>query len=252
MKKNKIDLEIKTYYKDSDGFTRDELFQFYRTYEPDLKESTFAWRLYDLKRKNVIYELKTGVYKIIDKLVYTPILNKELKELYDLASEKFYEPDFAIWSTAWMNEFSRHQTFNNITIMEAPADMTESLFGVLKECEVSNVFLKPTTEQIYNYVIGKEHPIIIKNLIFKSPLIKHRQYSTPTLEKILVDLYCDAKIFYMYQGNEMQVIFNSALSKYAINYTKLIQYARRRGKNKELKSYLNNNFPHEIGSILND
>lgn len=252
MKKNKIDLEIKTHYKNSDGFTRDELFQFYRSYEPDLKESTFAWRLYDLKRKSIIYELKTGVYRIIDKPIYIQKLEKELEELYDLVSQKFHNPGFVIWSTAWINEFSRHQTFNNIIILEAPSDMTESLFNTLKECEVQNVFLKPSTEQIYNYMIGTEHPILIKNLILKSPINKQKQYSIPTLEKILVDLYCDEKTYYMYQGNEMEEIFKNALDKYAINFTKLIQYARRRGKNKELQSYLMNNFQHEVGNILND
>ena len=252
MKKNKIDIEIKKYYMDSAGFTRNELYQFYKQYEPDLKKSTFTWRLYDLKKQNIIYELKKGVYKVIDKPIYTQTLDEELKEIYELAVKRFYKVRFVIWSTAWLNEFSRHQTFNNFTILEAPADMTESLFNILKDYEIPNIFLKPSIEHIYNYVVGAEKPIIIKNLILKAPVKNYQQFTIPTLEKILVDLYCDRKTFYMYQGSEMEMIFKNALNKYAINYTKLLQYARRRGKTKQMKLYLLENFRHEVGNILND
>jgi len=252
MKKNKIDIEIKKHYKNSDRFSREELFQFYRKYEPDLKETTFRWRLYDLKKQGTIVAIKRGVFKIADKPIYTQTLGEDLKELYKTATEAFFEEKFVIWSTAWINEFSRHQTFNNLTILEAPVDMTESLFNVLKDYGVSNVFLKPTSEQIYNYAIGAEKPILIKNLILKAPIQNYEQFVIPTMEKILVDLYCDNKTFYMYRGSELEEIFRNALNKYSINYTKLLQYGRRRGKINELKQYLLENFKQEIGDILDD
>ena len=41
-------------FKDREYFTRGDLFDFYRHFEPDLKEGTFGWRIYDLKNKNMI------------------------------------------------------------------------------------------------------------------------------------------------------------------------------------------------------
>ena len=41
-------------FKDRESFSRDELFDFFRLYEPDLKEGTFGWRVFDLKNKNII------------------------------------------------------------------------------------------------------------------------------------------------------------------------------------------------------
>ena len=49
-------------FKGRESFTRDDLFDFYRQYEPDLKEGTFGWRIYELKDKNIIRSLKRGLY----------------------------------------------------------------------------------------------------------------------------------------------------------------------------------------------
>ena len=42
-------------FKDRDTFSREELFDFFRYFEPNLKEGTFGWRIYDLKNKNIIF-----------------------------------------------------------------------------------------------------------------------------------------------------------------------------------------------------
>lgn len=43
-------------------FTSTELFEFYLQKEPDLKKTTFRWRIYNLKNEGVIYNLKRGLY----------------------------------------------------------------------------------------------------------------------------------------------------------------------------------------------
>ena len=41
-------------FEKQNTFTRDELFEFYSEFEPELNEGTFGWRIYDLKKKNII------------------------------------------------------------------------------------------------------------------------------------------------------------------------------------------------------
>jgi len=48
-------------FQDKKYFTREELFDFYRYFEPDLKEGTFGWRIYNLKKRNIIKPLKRGL-----------------------------------------------------------------------------------------------------------------------------------------------------------------------------------------------
>jgi hypothetical protein len=252
MKKNKIDKEIKEHFKQFEIFSREELFEYYRKYENDLKPQTFAWRLYDLKHKNIIQEIKKGYYKVSDKKLYKPTLDEKIKEIYYNVTKEFYDSRFVVWSSSWLNEFTLHQTFQNFYLFESSYETTESVFYKMKELGIPNVFLRPDKEQIAKYAIGMDSPIIITNLIMKAPVKKMNKILVPTLEKILVDLYSDQNTFYMYQGNELREIFRNALKKYLLNYTKLFHYARRRGKEIDLKNFIEFNFKEHIGDLLND
>ena len=134
--------------------------------------------------------------------------------------------------------------------METESAVTEGLFYKMKEMQIPNVFLKPDTSLLNRYAIGELEPIVIKNLITKAPLKKINHVTVPTLEKILVDLYADEKTFYMYQGHELLEIFRNAITKYEINFTKMLTYAGRRGEETELKDYLSSNFIYELDGIL--
>jgi hypothetical protein len=48
----------------------------------------------------------------------------------------------------------------------------------------------------------------------------------------------------------MDTLFENALKRYQINFTKLISYARRRNKEELIKSYLENNFGDFVKDIL--
>ena len=65
-------------FRDRESFSRNELFEFFKYYEPDLKEGTFGWRIYDLKNKNIIKPLMRGVYTISYKPKYKPEVSQDL------------------------------------------------------------------------------------------------------------------------------------------------------------------------------
>ena len=68
---------------------------------------------------------------------------------------------------------------------------------------------------------------------------------TATLEKILVDIFSDEEFQYL-QSNELVVIFKSAFERYTINESKLIRYADRKRKKKQLLAFLRSNNINEI------
>lgn len=252
MKKNKIDKQIKEYFKGNKLFTREELFKFYSAHEPDLKVTTFNWRLYDLKRNNLIQEVKQGIYRVSQKQLYKPQIEDNLKEIYSGIIKEYRGLKPVIWSTFWVNRFSVQQLFHGIIIIEVEGGVTESLFYKMKEMGIPNVYLKPDTMQLSRYAIGDDVPIVIKTLITKSPVQTIEKIKVPTLEKILVDLYCDEKTFYMFQGHELKEIYRNAIDSCTINFTKMLRYSFRRGKETELKEYLKKNFSYELEGILND
>ena len=83
--------------------------------------------------------------------------------------------------------------------------------------------------------------LIVKPLITKAPLEKGEKIATPSLEKILVDIFVDRKLFSVFQGSELVQIFNTLDSMYALNITRMTAYAKRRGKMQELIDFMTKN-----------
>ncbi len=53
-------------------FTRGRIVSFFQEYEPDLKEGTFGWRIYDLKKKQIIKDVRKRIYILEYKQNFRP------------------------------------------------------------------------------------------------------------------------------------------------------------------------------------
>lgn len=229
-------------FRDRSYFTREELFDFYRSFEPELREATLGWRIHNLKNKNILKSPRRGLYTISGKPEYEPEMSEALLKLARGVSEMFKDIKFCIWETAWLNEFVLHLTGKNIIFIEIEKEFTESLFFELRGTMRREVFINPDEKAIDFYIAECSDPIIIKKLLARAPLSKQSSkrfnYSTPALEKILVDMFVDEKLFFHLQGSELIHIYENAISKYTINFTKLFSYAKRREREEEIKQFL--------------
>ncbi len=243
-------------FKGREFFTRKELLDFYRTYEPELKEGTFGWRIYDLKNRNIIKPLKRGLYVISNKPKYKPDISPGLLKIAKQLSEKFHEVKHCVWETIWLNEFVKHQTNKSIVFIEIEKGFEESLFYTLKDNRHTDVFVKPREREIDFYITVSNQPIVIKNLLTRAPLINRStnniKFYTPTLEKILVDLFTEDQLFYYVQGSELINIYENALNNYTINFTKLFSYAKRREREHDIKQFMTNHMFHLVKDIIDD
>jgi hypothetical protein len=243
-------------FKDKESFTREDLLSFFRSYEPDLKEGTLAWRIYDLKKKDIIKAIRRGLYTISYKPRYKPEISQDIIKISKKISALYEDVKFCVWDTAWLNEFSQHQSSKKIILVEIEKDFTESLYYELKDSFKYDLFLNPDETAMDFYVSESNQPVVIKRLITRSPIGKRTEKRvklyTPLIEKMLVDIFSDEKIFYFYQGSEMVHIFENAIKNYTVNYTKLFSYAKRRDKEEELKPFLLNQVPHLVKNIIDD
>nr|WP_288341138.1 DUF6577 family protein [uncultured Roseivirga sp.] len=114
----------------------------------------------------------------------------------------------------------------------------ESLFYFLKDKNMT-VYMDPSAELIRRYLIDEKEPWIVKPLVSEAPTQELNRITTITIEKMLVDIFCDPIIFSAQQGSEMDQIFKEAFDKYAVNESKMLRYASRRRKKTELDNYLN-------------
>lgn len=166
--------------------------------------------------------------------MYFPSLSNRLKLIFNKIKAQFPFANICVWDTRFLNEFMIHQPAHFITVVETENDVIESLFNFLKESNRS-VFFNPDKTTVENYVSGEKKSIVIKPLISEAPVMLIDDIETITLEKMLVDIYCDLNIFYYLQGAEMNNIFYNAIGTYAVNKSKLLRYASRRGKRKEIE-----------------
>jgi hypothetical protein len=241
-------------FKDTEAFSRDDLYDFYKHFESDLKEGTFTWRIHDLKNKDIIRTVKRGWYTLSFKPRYEPVISSEILKLSKRIGEHFEEVEYCLWETSWLNEFLHHQSSKRMIVVEVEKGFEENLYFLLKDNFNYEVYLNPHEKEIDLYITESHKPVIINKLITKSPLSKRTEKRSnvpvPQLEKILVDLFADEKLFYFYHGSEMNILFENALRKYSVNYTRLFSYAKRRAREEQLKSYLNNNLKHVIMDIF--
>jgi len=243
-------------FKEQSSFDRDELFQFYLDFEPDLKDSTFSWRIYDLKKKDIIKTIGRGLYVISYKPKYKPMLSDNVLKIVRKTNERFEQIQYAIWENQWLNEFTQHQVSNQMIVVEVEKEFTESLYYYLNDSLKMDFFLNPDDKEIEFYISESAVPVVIKRLVTRAPIskLKDKKNVVPvaTLEKIMVDLFADENLFHFYQGSELINIYEKILERYSINFTKLFSYAKRRKKEQEIKQFMNNHIPNILEDIIND
>lgn len=232
-------------FENKKSFTREELYNFFQSFEPDLKKGTFGWRIYNLKERGIIFPIKRGVYLICKKPIYKPNISKTLIKMGKMVSKKFEEVNYCLWEIQWLNDFSKHQITKEMIIVNVEQELMETLYFFIKDNISKDSYINPS-EEIFNYYISEDRlPIIVKKLVTRSPILKERisgvDIFMPTLEKILVDLFVDKDLFTFVPRSELLYIYQNVFENYFLNYTKLYYYARRRRIDKELKSFIRKN-----------
>lgn len=218
-----------------------DIISFYKQFDENVKRATVDWRIYELVNKGILHRVGRGIYSFDEdkRNEYIPEINRPLKNLFGRINNQFPYIEICIWSTKWLNEFMLHQPFKFYTLVEVEKEAMESVFYTLKEFG-KDVFLDPSEEVVNNYVVNASEPIIISRLTTEAPTQKVNKVNTQTIEKILVDIFCDPVIFAAQQGAELKRIFQAVFDKYNINSTKMFRYASRRNKREEIEDFIKN------------
>lgn len=251
-----LETKLISEFQNKESFTREDLFAFFQGFEPDLKEGTFGWRIFDLKKKNVISSVGRGIYKISYKSAYCPPLSQNYLKFAKFISTEYEDIKYCLWETAWLNEFSQHQPVKRFTIVEIEKEFAEALYFKMMDEFKCEIYLNPSDKEINFNIAGSKssETVIIKNLLTRSPITKRTEkkvkFNVPLLEKMLVDLFVEDRLLYFYQGSELVYIFENAIKNYSLNFTKLFSYARRRKVEREMKAFLNSSLHHVVRDFL--
>ncbi|MCD4732165.1 MAG: hypothetical protein K8R74_16280 [Bacteroidales bacterium] len=179
-----------------------------------------------------------GKFILGNKNNYIPDIPPKLKTLSNKLKKKYPFLDYCLWTSALFNEFMLHQPGKFFLIVEVEKDATESVFFFMRENKYS-VFLEPTKELLTRYIPDEKETWIVKSLVSEAPINNISGIQSTTIEKLLVDLFCDTVILDAQQGAERDRIFKEVFEKYTVNENKMLRYADRRRKKKEFNEYLN-------------
>ena len=225
-------------FKDEKSFKTVDISTFYREFEPHLKPNTVNWRIYSLVQMGVLKRIGRGKFETGEGKNYIPEISSKVKTINSRLRKEFPYLKFCIWNTSALNEFMLHQSGNFYTLVEVEKEATQSVFYFLKEAKYS-VFIDPTNDLLDKYLPSNKESLIVKPLVTEAPIQNIKGIITTSLEKTLVDIFCDPVIFSAQQGAEMRTIFKEAFSKYTINESRMFRYADRRRKKESFKNYIN-------------
>ncbi len=230
--------QLQLHFSNGISFETKDIVSFYKKYEAGIKLSTVNWRLFKLIQKGFLNRIGRGKFSIGEKNIFIPEISPKMQAIFSILKKKFPFLKICIWNTSALNEFMVHQPGRFYLLIEVEKEATQSLFHFLKEAKYS-VFIEPTSDILEKYVPNDNESLILRPLISEAPIQKINGINTATIEKMLVDVFCDAIIFSAHQGAEMRTLFKEALNRYSINQNRMLRYADRRGKKESFNTYLN-------------
>ncbi len=228
---------LKSYFREKEFFESHDLFEFYSKQEPEVNATTVNWRIYNLIHSGILYRIGRGKFTLDVGKHFIPELSTGIKLLSRKLHKQFPYIKVCIWNTSVINEFMLHQPGSFFILIEVDGVAVESVFYFLKENKYQP-FLDPHIDLINKYAIDKKDALIVKSLVTESPCQNIQGIKTVTIEKMLVDIYCDESIFAAQQGSEMSHIFKEALEKYSVNENRMLRYAARRNKKNAFDDFL--------------
>lgn len=233
---SEIEQHILDYTKGHDSFTVSGL----AAAIPDTvlqSRATLEWHLSRLTKEGKLGRIGKGRYTTKPRAVFVPKEEETDRELYDRLREMYPSTTFCIYKGTVFATLQHHISFNALTYVETQRELTEAIFHHFQE-EGRRVFHRPDKKTFYDYVDISQPGIIVKPLISGSPLQVSEGVTVPLLEKLLVDIRCDADFDYLSGGEAFRMLENAA-SLYVFNSTKLLRYAGRRHCREEFENDFN-------------
>jgi hypothetical protein len=225
------------HFKDKDVFEMNDIVDFYRFADGQIISNTMNWRVYSLTQKGIMQRVGRGKFRLGNSKTFIPEISPKLKSLYNKIHKEFPFTTVCVWHTAVFNEFMQHQMGKFYYMIEVEKESAEAIFYTLKEQNLA-VFLNPNQEILDKYLPENKDIYIVKSLVSEAPVQKVKGVCTLSIEKMLVDIFCDETLFAAQQGAEMRIVFNEALSRYTVNQSKMLRYANRRKKKASFENYL--------------
>ena len=219
-------------------YSNQELIKLLKSDYPHMRETSCHWAVCGMLKGGDITKIARNVYvvqNLREKPVYRPTYSELAAKLIAQISDKFPSVHFTVFETALMNDFLNHLVAQNTVFVQAEKDISIFIFRFLQELGYAHLLYKPNKADYALY--WEKDCIVVTDMISEAPLSASAPHEI-CLEKMLVDMYCDKLISSAYSKSEYPEVLKQAMETYHIESTKMMRYARRRGRENEMKKIL--------------
>lgn len=204
---------------------------------PNVSDNTYHWVLGALVRSGRLTKMGYDSYalsKNLSKEEYVPNYSDKSLSLIELVSKKYPYVKFTVFETVLMNDYLNHLIAQNTIFLQVEKESSIYVFRFLQESGIENIMYKPSKKD-FNLYWSKDCVVII-DLISEAPLKRENPHSI-MIEKMIVDMLADKLITSTFSKDEFSNICEQVQSNYFIDRVRMLRYARRRNKQKEIMKY---------------
>jgi hypothetical protein len=222
-------------------FKRKELIANLKSEDQIGSAGIFSEQLNRLLKSGQLVRVKRGVYKLPDdaRKDFSVVCSEEMRQVNQQIKTQFPFVEYCLWPASTLMPYMHHIPNLNLLFVDVEREVAESVFNLLNTESNKRVFLLPSLTDFERY-INTNDAIIIRLLISESPLQLVEGISTPTIEKVLVDIVGDVEFSFL-QGSEINHVYTTIFERHNVNKNKLLRYATRRGRKEEVEQLINAN-----------
>ena len=225
--------------KEDHDYSHSDMIRLLKYAYPDMKENSYQWGLSSMLKAGQITKTGYNAYRVAggaqQKKKYSPRYTEEAQELIRKIHKKYPLVNFTVMELKLLNEFLNHLIANNTFFVHVDRDVSDFVFRYILESGYPRVLYKPSEKERTLY--WEKDIIIVLDLVSEAPL-NLKAPGVTTAEKLLVDIYCDPAIAELYSQAEYPSILEQMLQKYSVDEPRMMRYARRRHREKEIGEIL--------------
>lgn len=227
-------------------YSRAELFDLVYRWFPAYSENSCNWLIGLMCKEGVLRALGGGYFGLAKQEWDPKASSRYEKAMGQLVSEMpFTEISFI--DTKALNEMSMMAGGPDCLILGVSKKDLFPAYMKLREIYKRDVLLTPTQHELNFYM--KPEAIILRPLFSKSPCNADGRIA---LEKLLVDLYADRMIDWLYPGVNFEDSMRENVSQYNVNLFTTMNYAKRRRVYSQVRDFLLAAITEEEAKIIKE
>lgn len=203
------------------------------------------WRISDLREKNILTPVSRTWCVIKPERRFVIHQGNRERDLVRIVME--IADTYCVWSIRELNALMMHQRIRRLIFVEVDKGATKRVFEEFVDRRIRNVILQTDTKWVLSHIGGTDFDVIVKPIVSRAPL-EDAKRGTPSLEKIIVDLFEDGQVYGVSRSTDLAHIIRMAFTDFTIDLRTLRTYAKRRGVFEHLLKFISwlNIVPKEV------